>query len=168
MCFTSQIAKFMGPTWGPPGSCRPQMGPMLAPRIVQSGFFPGALLFLSTQTNFVENWDVQANHPKAMQYCESKFNEYRKLLNKILQEATSSYYLLSFTENHINIRRTWGVINEIISKNKNSSNEWLKSDKWVTVLKNVYYFVIIIGPNRVWNPNKGFQTNLKKHCFISI
>ena len=27
----SQIAKFMGPAWGPPGSCRPQMGPMLAP-----------------------------------------------------------------------------------------------------------------------------------------
>ena len=28
--FHSQIAKFMGPTWGPPGSCRPQMGLMLA------------------------------------------------------------------------------------------------------------------------------------------
>ena len=27
----TQIANFMGPTWGPPGSCRPQMGPMLAP-----------------------------------------------------------------------------------------------------------------------------------------
>ena len=27
----TQIAKFMGPTWGPPGSCRPQMDPMLAP-----------------------------------------------------------------------------------------------------------------------------------------
>ena len=26
-----QIAKFMGPTWGPPRSCRLQMGPMLAP-----------------------------------------------------------------------------------------------------------------------------------------
>ena len=24
-------AKFMGPVWGPPGSCRPQMGPMLSP-----------------------------------------------------------------------------------------------------------------------------------------
>ena len=24
-----QIARFMGPTWGPPGSCRPQMGPCL-------------------------------------------------------------------------------------------------------------------------------------------
>ena len=28
---SSQIAKFMGPIWGPPGCCRPQMGPMLAP-----------------------------------------------------------------------------------------------------------------------------------------
>ena len=33
----SQIAKFMGPTWGPPGPCRPQMGPMLAPWILLSG-----------------------------------------------------------------------------------------------------------------------------------
>ena len=36
---SSQIAKFMGPTWGPPGSCRPQMGPMLAPKTLLSGFF---------------------------------------------------------------------------------------------------------------------------------
>ena len=28
-CLGTQIAKFMGPTWGPPGSCRPQMGSML-------------------------------------------------------------------------------------------------------------------------------------------
>ena len=33
----SQIAKFMGSTWGPPGSCRPQMGPMLAPWTLLSG-----------------------------------------------------------------------------------------------------------------------------------
>ena len=33
----SQIARFMGPTWGPPGSCRPQMGPMLAPLTLLSG-----------------------------------------------------------------------------------------------------------------------------------
>ena len=26
----AQIEKYMGPTWGPPGPCRPQMGPMLA------------------------------------------------------------------------------------------------------------------------------------------
>ena len=27
----------MGPTWGPPGSCRPQVGHMLAPRTLLSG-----------------------------------------------------------------------------------------------------------------------------------
>ena len=34
---SSQITKFMGPTWGPPGSCRPQLGPMLAPWTLLSG-----------------------------------------------------------------------------------------------------------------------------------
>ena len=32
-----RIARFMGPTWGPPGSCRPQMGPILAPWTLLSG-----------------------------------------------------------------------------------------------------------------------------------
>ena len=32
-----QIARFMRPTWGPPGSCRPQMGHMLAPGTLLSG-----------------------------------------------------------------------------------------------------------------------------------
>ena len=35
---STQIAKFMGPTWVPPGSYRPQMGPMLAPWILLSGY----------------------------------------------------------------------------------------------------------------------------------
>ena len=30
----------MGPTWGPPGPCRPQMGPMLAPWTLPSGRLP--------------------------------------------------------------------------------------------------------------------------------
>ena len=34
---TTQIAKFMGPTWGPPGPYRPQMVPMLAPWTLLSG-----------------------------------------------------------------------------------------------------------------------------------
>ena len=33
----AQITTFMGPTWGPPGSCRPQMGPMLTPWTLLSG-----------------------------------------------------------------------------------------------------------------------------------
>ena len=35
----TQIAKFKGPTWGPPGSCRPQMGPTLAPWTLLSGYY---------------------------------------------------------------------------------------------------------------------------------
>ena len=34
----TQVTRFMGPTWGPPGSCRPQMGPMLAPWTLLSGY----------------------------------------------------------------------------------------------------------------------------------
>ena len=39
----SQIAKFMVPTWGPPGSCRPQLGPMLAPWTLLSGVSPASV-----------------------------------------------------------------------------------------------------------------------------
>ena len=35
---STQIAKFMGPTWGPPGSCRPLMDPMLVPWTLLSGY----------------------------------------------------------------------------------------------------------------------------------
>ena len=35
-----QIARFMRPTWGPPGADRTQMGPMLAPWTLLSGFPP--------------------------------------------------------------------------------------------------------------------------------
>ena len=35
---STQIAKLMAPTWDPPGSCRPQMGPMLAPWTLLSGY----------------------------------------------------------------------------------------------------------------------------------
>ena len=34
---STQIARFMWPTWGPPGSCRPQVGPLLAPWTLLSG-----------------------------------------------------------------------------------------------------------------------------------
>ena len=48
----AQIAKFMGPTWGPPGSCRPQMGPMLAPWTLLSGsVFPIHLCLVKMMTS---------------------------------------------------------------------------------------------------------------------
>ena len=45
------LARFMGPTWGPPGSCRPQLGPMLTPwtllsRLVHPKGYTCSCLFL--------------------------------------------------------------------------------------------------------------------------
>ena len=37
ICVTAEIATFMGTTWSQPGSCRPQISPMLAPWTMLSG-----------------------------------------------------------------------------------------------------------------------------------
>ena len=46
----TQITRFTGPTWGPPGSCRPQVGPMLTPWTMLSGNISHNLL---TQQHFI-------------------------------------------------------------------------------------------------------------------
>ena len=47
----TQRARFLGPTWGPSGSCLPQMGPMLAPWTSLSGY---ACCLLTMHHNW--NW----------------------------------------------------------------------------------------------------------------
>ena len=55
----SQIAKFMGPKFmGPPGSCWPQMGPMLAPWTLLSG-----ICYCTSQ--LVSMWFISSN-PKGL------------------------------------------------------------------------------------------------------
>ena len=51
---TSQIAKFMGSTWGPPGSCRPQMGPMMAPWTLLSGLLSTGPLGTTSSEIWIE------------------------------------------------------------------------------------------------------------------
>ena len=51
----TQIAKFMGPTWGPPGSCRPQKGPMLAQWTLLSGEGPTTAILYRFRNNTMEN-----------------------------------------------------------------------------------------------------------------
>ena len=40
---TTQIARFIGSTWDPSGADRTQVGPMLAPWTLLSGYYPAAL-----------------------------------------------------------------------------------------------------------------------------
>ena len=56
-----QTAKFMWPTLGPPGSCRPQMGPMLAPWTLLSGYGSSSVQFMAYVTH------AYVNH--GMGYC---------------------------------------------------------------------------------------------------
>ena len=76
-----KITKFMGPTWGPPGPCRPQMGPMLAPGTLLSGMlvmgknteiyivhicmfhtFENVILFTNNDNSNISNDNDMLNH----------------------------------------------------------------------------------------------------------
>ena len=46
-----QIARFIGPTWDPPGACRTQLGPMLAPWTLLSGLIWKGAVWLQWNHN---------------------------------------------------------------------------------------------------------------------
>ena len=71
----AQIARFMGPTWDPPGSCRPQMGPMLAPWTVLSG----SACVISPSTKLQQtHWSTNCVHNfrDVQQICINNFYKY--------------------------------------------------------------------------------------------
>ena len=49
---SSQITRLMGPTWGPPGSWRLQVGPVLAPWTLLSGMFNFTVITVSTNSQW--------------------------------------------------------------------------------------------------------------------
>ena len=57
---TPQKTKFMGPAWGPPGSCRSQMGPMLAPWTLLSGTLhnPCMMLYVHSEHTYFFNQEL--------------------------------------------------------------------------------------------------------------
>ena len=61
-CNPPLIARFMGPTWGPSGADRTQVGPMLAPWNLLSGYF-GLEGYLSTKCPLIGlNLSVVSRH----------------------------------------------------------------------------------------------------------
>ena len=63
--YNSQKAKFMGPTWGPPGSCRPQLGPLLAPWIFLSAIVIVTFGYFSPEKADVKQVSRQIHHCSA-------------------------------------------------------------------------------------------------------
>ena len=58
----TQKAKFLGRTWGPPGSCRPQLGPMLEPCYQGSDQWPPSNIALCVTKASAWNRTLHANH----------------------------------------------------------------------------------------------------------
>ena len=83
----SQIAKFMGPTWGPPWSCRPQMGPMLAPQTLLSGLFSSVSFLWCWGNGMIDT--VSVKQPSGIFYM----NTLSTLKTKIIHFTTLSSLL---------------------------------------------------------------------------
>ena len=75
-----QIATFMGPTWGPPGSCRPQMGPMVAPWILLSGLFAFNHIKISTSSLLIS--DILPTVKPSANYYKHNTNPWYELKTK--------------------------------------------------------------------------------------
>ena len=91
----SQIANFMGPTWGPPGSRRPHIGLMLAPWTLLSGMLMKDILTLLTCSS--EPFLVASqSHNAATQstseiYHDKRNHEYKHIQNICMEPFRESY-----------------------------------------------------------------------------
>ena len=84
---TSQIAKFMGQTWGPPGSCRPQKGPMLAPWILLSG------IMSLVRSAWYAVWmpPTRHTHPPGALGLNEPSNQYHWVISSIENKVSKSW-----------------------------------------------------------------------------
>ena len=76
---TTMIVRFMGPTWGPPGAERTQVGPMLAPRT----FLSGKLHRVRSKRSCLFALNRQNNEP-----CRRDFPRYGDTSNDSLSSET--------------------------------------------------------------------------------
>ena len=96
----TKITKFMGPTWCPPGSCRPQMGPMLSPWTLLSWQWPyGVNRSLFSTGKHFQHTNLISRYGKK---CNSMFmvfftkNSNFKAVCKILSVKLLSIAILCF------------------------------------------------------------------------
>ena len=111
----TQIAKFMGPTRGPPGSCRPQMGPVLAPwtllseNIMESVGLPPCItkssvvmiLIMHHQHNVIlcrKGWNLMTFYQLMLRNAvnANKYHIFSKIIQDIIVFSSTWNYLRFF------------------------------------------------------------------------
>ena len=103
----SLIARFMGPTWGPSGADRTQVGPMLAPWTLPSGLF-----FMRKGFNYLHHFSVEKWYKMPL-YFHVDWNKFST--NKVMLGPHSllSFHLLVrmeiiYAEAQLMVIRHWG------------------------------------------------------------
>ena len=92
VCWVSQIAKFMGPAWGPPGSCRPQMCPMLTPWTLLSGIFYGRYSDVTMGAMASQNTGVSIVYSTVCSDADQKIHQsYASMVFGVDSKITSEF-----------------------------------------------------------------------------
>ena len=131
----SQIARFSWPTWGPPGSCRPQVGPMLAPwtlLAIRSGRMFHVVISLWEVVTF--RWCIYIV-AELIQTSNSTFAGC-DVLCSIQLTLTKFQRRLSFDQYNVNIPPS----------DKPSCHTWQRSWQWSALRNNLFADAMIPCP----------------------
>ena len=110
---------------------------------------------------------------------KNRLGVYNKILKKAIREAKYIYYNRQFEEIRTNVRKTWSIMNEIISWTKNKKGgikSIIKDGRQIRdlsqIVENFDEFFVNIGPNLSRNTNcrigKSFQTYLNRHIVTCL
>ena len=105
----------MGPTWGPPGSCRPQISPMLALRTLLSGVSqtaPTCLLGAKPSFNPMVSGHRKRHMMRHKHTMKKKCSHSMKLSWMQSSAAFTRYvrkHPVSLCEHHTSLNRFWGL-----------------------------------------------------------
>ena len=108
------IANYMGPTWGPPGGDRTQVGPMLAPRTLLSGITPPCLYSAKENFTIIQFLKINfARHPFAytnvLAWHFFNYRQYSYLwLRPLMRTLQTTYICVIFHTS--NAYRLWSFI----------------------------------------------------------
>ena len=109
----SQIATFIGPTWGPPRSCQPQMGHLLAPWTLLSGMISVLSQSLLCCIRYYVDLDCVITTPYCIPHIQGNYKcTYFIRCQMIMFPYNDSYHLfwLSWLICTSNSHYTWHIL----------------------------------------------------------
>ena len=82
----------------------------------------GIIASVHTKTHLYKKWKKTCtdSNPLGCYELYNQYKDYRKILCKLIKSAKKSYYSKKFTNAAGNIKKTWGLINELRGKSKSN------------------------------------------------